>query len=171
MKHQKIQNQLSAYLDNELTSEERRVVDKHLPDCPECMKMLEDFQLNQQQIAGLIHPAPSMKNAVLEIIQETETASKKGILSIVRQWVFRPFTVGATAFSTICLMIALFYMNPAPNPQYDELLEYYFGFQTEDISNNPLKSNVVVPISNQTVDTEEVMEDTDTLFNFYLGEE
>lgn len=171
MKHQKIQNKLSAYLDNELTSDERRVVDKHLTDCPECMKMLEDFQLNQQQIAGLIHPAPSMKNAVLAKIQETEAASKNGILSVVKQWVFRPFTVGATAFSTICLIIALFYVNPAPNPQYDELLEYYFGFQTEEISNNPLKSNVVVPISTQTVDTDESIEDTDPLFNFYLGEE
>lgn len=170
MKHQKIQNQLSAYLDNELTSEERRVVDKHLTDCPECMEMLEDFQLNQQQFAGLIHPAPSMKNAVLAMIQETEEASKKGILSVVRQWVFRPFTVGATAFSTICLIIALFYVNSSPNPQYDELLEYYFGFQTEEISNDPLKSNVVVPLSNQTKDTEETIEDTDSLFNFYLSE-
>lgn len=170
MKHQKIQNQLSAYLDNELTSEERRVVDKHLTDCPECMEMLEDFQLNQQQFAGLIHPAPSMKNAVLAMIQETEEASKKGILSVVRQWVFRPFTVGATAFSTICLIIALFYVNSSPNPQYDELLEYYFGFQTEEISNDPLKSNVVVPLSNQTKEIEETIEDTDSLFNFYLGE-
>ena len=61
-------------------------------------------------------------------------------------------------------------MNPSPNPQYDELLEYYFGFQTEEISNNPLKSNVVVPLSNQTIDSEEIIEDSDALFNFFLSE-
>ena len=171
MKHQKIQNQLSAYFDNELTPQERRMVDKHLLDCQECTEMLEDFQHNQQRISDLIHPAPSMKNAVLAKIHETETSNRKGPLSIIRQWVFRPFTVGATAFSTICLIIALFYVNPTPNPQYDELLEYYFGFQTEEISNNPLKSNVVVPLSDQkTLETEEIIEDSDPLFNFYMNE-
>lgn len=170
MKHHKIQNQLSAYLDNELKPEVRRMVEMHLIDCQDCKDMLEDFQHNRQQISDLIHPAPSMKNAVLAMIQEAETTPRKGLLSIIRQWVFQPFTVGATAFSTICLIIALFYMNPSPNPQYDELLEYYFGFQTEEISNNPLKSNVVVPLSNETIDTEEIIEDSDALFDFFMSE-
>ena len=170
MKHHKIQNQLSAYLDNELKPEARRMVEKHLIDCQECKEMLENFQHNRQQISDLIHPAPSMKNAVLAMIHEAETTKRKGLLSVIKQWVFRPFTVGATAFSTICLIIALFYVNPSPNPQYDELLEYYFGFQTEEISNNPLKSNVVVPLSNQTIDSEEIIEDSDALFNFFLSE-
>ena len=170
MKHHKIQNQLSAYLDNELKPEARRMVEKHLIDCQECKEMLENFQHNRQQISDLIHPAPSMKYTVLAMIHEAETTKRKGLLSVIKQWVFRPFTVGATAFSTICLIIALFYVNPSPNPQYDELLEYYFGFQTEEISNNPLKSNVVVPLSNQTIDSEEIIEDSDALFNFFLSE-
>ena len=170
MKHHKIQNQLSAYLDNELKPEARRMVEMHLIDCQDCKDMLEDFQHNRQQISDLIHPAPSMKNAVLAMIQKVETTPRKGLLSNIRRWVFQPFTVGATAFSTICLIIALFYMNPSPNPQYDELLEYYFGFQTEEISNNPLKSNVVVPLSNETIDTEEIIEDSDALFDYFMSE-
>ena len=170
MKHQKIQDQLSAYLDNELKPEARSLVEKHLIDCQECKEMLEDFQHNRQQISDLIHPAPSMKNAVLAMIHETETNRREGLLSIIKKLAFRPFTVGATAFSTICLIIALFYVNPSPNPQYDELLEYYFGFQTEEITNNPLKSNVVVPLNNQQMDTEEIIEDSVSLFNFYLSE-
>lgn len=170
MKHQKIQNQLSAYLDNELVPEVRSTVEKHLIDCQECKKMLKDFQHNRQQISDLIHPAPSMKNAVLAMIHETEANTRRGLLSIIKKIAFRPFTVGATAFSTICLIIALFYVNPSPNPQYDELLDYYFGFQTEELSNNPLKSNVVVPLNKQTVETEEIVEDSDSLFNFYMSE-
>ena len=81
MKHHKIQNQLSAYLDNELKPEARRIVEKHLIDCQECKEMLEDFQHNRQQISDLIHPAPSMKNTVLAMIHEAETTKRKGLLS------------------------------------------------------------------------------------------
>ena len=88
MKHHKIQNQLSAYLDNELKPEARRMVEMHLIDCQDCKDMLEDFQHNRQQISDLIHPAPSMKNAVLAMIQKVETTPRKGLLSNIRRWVF-----------------------------------------------------------------------------------
>ncbi len=170
MKHQRIQKQLSAYLDNELAPAMHKKVDDHLLDCQECANMLADFKQNRQQIAELVHPAPSMKNAVLAMIHESESAPKKKWLSIFRRWVFRPFTVGATAFSTACLVVAFFIFTYSPAPQYDELLDFYFGVHTEEVANNPLKSNVATPLSNPTTDTEYIDEDAESLLNLYFDD-
>lgn len=170
MKHKRIQKHLSAYLDNELAPATHKKVDDHLRECQECADMLADFKQNQQQIANLVHPAPSMKNAVLAMIRENEAAPREKLLSIFRRWVFRPFTVGATAFSTVCIIVAFFFFTYSPGPQYDELLDYYFGIHTEEITNNPLKSNVTTPVSNPTTDTEYISEDTETLLNLYLDD-
>jgi hypothetical protein len=170
MKHQRIQKHLSAYLDNELAPAIHKKVDDHLRDCQECVDMLADFKENQQRIAELVHPTPSMKNAVLAKIRETETAPQEKFLSIFRRWVFRPFTVGATAFSTVCIIVAFFFFTYSPAPQYDELLDFYFGVHTEEVANNPLKSNVAMPLSDPVTFTEDIGEDTETLLNLYLGD-
>lgn len=170
MKHQRIQKQLSAYLDNELAPAMHKQVDDHLQDCQECADMLADFKQNRQQISQLVHPAPSMKNAVLAMIRETESTPQNKLLAIFKRWIFRPFTVGATAFSTVCFVVAFFIFTYSPAPQYDELLDFYFGVHTEEVTNNPLKSNVATPLSNPTTFTEDMNEDTETLLNLYLGE-
>lgn len=170
MKHQRIQKHLSAYLDNELAPAMRNKVEDHLRDCQKCADMLVDFKQNQHRITELVHPAPSMKNAVLAMIRETDSAPQKKLLSIFRRWVFRPFTVGATAFSTVCIIVAFFILTYSPAPQYDELLDYYFGVHTEEVANNPLKSNVATPLSDSTTFTEDIGEDTETLLNLYLGD-
>ncbi len=172
MKHQHFQKHLSAYLDNELEPVLHEKVNVHVRYCQECADMLADFKENQRLIAELVHPAPSMKNTVLAMIRDTEAALRKNFLQTIRRWVFRPFTVGATAFSTVCFIVAFFFHahthNPAP--QYDELLDFYFGLHTEEVANNPLKSNVATPLSNPETYTEEIGEDTEILLNRYLGD-
>lgn len=172
MKHQHFQKHLSAYLDNELEPVLHEKVNVHVRYCQECADMLADFKENQRLIAELVHPAPSMKNTVLAMIRDTEASPRKNFLQTIRRWVFRPFTVGATAFSTVCFIVAFFFHahthNPAP--QYDELLDFYFGLHTEEVANNPLKSNVATPLSNPETYTEEIGEDTEILLNLYLGD-
>ena len=170
MKHQRIQKHISAYLDNELASVMRKKVDEHLRVCKECTDMLADFKENRGRIAELVHPAPSMKDVVLAKIRETEAVPPNDFLSILRRWVFRPFTVGATAFSTACFILAIFYFSHSQGPQYDELLDFYFEVHTEEVANNPLKSNVTTPLIRSATDTEYIGEDTETLLNLYFGE-
>jgi predicted anti-sigma-YlaC factor YlaD len=170
MKHQHFQKHLSAYLDNELEPVLHEKVNVHVRYCQECADMLADFKENQRLIAELVHPAPSMKNTVLAMIRDTEAAPRKNLLQTIRRWVFRPFTVGATAFSTFCFIVAFFLYTHNPAPQYDELLDFYFGLHTEEVANNPLKSNVATPLSNPETYTEEIGEDTEILLNLYLGD-
>ena len=172
MKHQHFQKHLSAYLDNELEPVLHEKVNVHVRYCQECADMLAGFKENQRLIAELVHPAPSMKNTVLAMIRDTEAAPRKNFLQTIRRWVFRPFTVGATAFSTVCFIVAFFFYTHThnPAPQYDELLDFYFGLHTEEVANNPLKSNVATPLSNPETYTEEIGEDTEILLNQYLGD-
>ena len=66
MNHKRIQDNLSAYLDNELTPSRHKQVEAHLRSCEECSDMLSAFQQNRQMVADLSHPAPStLKDAVM----------------------------------------------------------------------------------------------------------
>ncbi len=170
MKHQRIQKHLSAYFDNELSPDLRKKMSDHLRVCQECTDMLADFKVNKGRIAELVHPVPSMKDVVLAKIRDTEASSRDNFLSTIKRWVFRPFTVGATAFSTVCLIIALFYYPSSPSPQYDELLDFYFEVHTEEVANNPLKSNVATPLNTPTSDAEDFGEGTDTLLDLFFDE-
>ena len=172
MKHHRIQKHLSAYLDNELAPVLRNKVEVHLSTCEDCACMLEDFKGNRQQIAGLVGPAPSMKHAVLAKIRAAETAQRSTFIHVFKRWVFRPFTVGATAFSTLCFIFAFFYFSSTPAPQYDELVDFYFGVHTEEVANNPLKSNFATPLSIPATDsdTEDFGEGTDSLLDIYFSD-
>lgn len=70
MKHQRIQNALSAYLDNELTASMQKQVEAHLQSCQECTDMLAAFQQNSNRIKGFVHPAPPIKDMVMAKIHE-----------------------------------------------------------------------------------------------------
>ena len=49
MNHLRIQNALSAYLDNELNASMHKQVEMHLQSCQECADMLAAFPAKQQQ--------------------------------------------------------------------------------------------------------------------------
>lgn len=168
MKHHRIQKHLSAYLDNELTSVLQKRVDNHIRVCQECKDMLADFKVNRELIAELVQPAPSMKDAVLAKIREIGNAPQENLLSTLRRWVFRPITVGTTAFSTVCLVVALYFFTYTPSPQYDELIDFYFGVHTREVADNPLKSNVATPLNTPVTDTEDFGEETDTLLDIFF---
>lgn len=170
MKHQRIQKHLSAYLDNELAPVLRKRVEDHLRTCEECADMIADFKANRQQIADLVHPAPSMKQSVLTKIRDAEACSRTTLFHIFKRWVFRPFTVGATAFSTLCFIFAFIFFSSTPAPQYDELIDFYFGVHTEEVVDNPLKSNVATPLNAPATETEDFDEETETLLDIYISD-
>ena len=170
MKHQSIQKNLSAYLDNELAPPLHEKVKVHLQECEECKMLLADFRENQQRIANLVHPVPSMKDVILTKIHEMDALPREKIVSVFKRWVFRPFTVGATAFSTVCIIVALFFFTYSPAPQSDSLVDFYFGLQSEHADHSPLKSNVASPITDPATYAEDFSEDTETLLNLYLGD-
>lgn len=67
---------LSAYLDNELDSDDRRRVCAHLADCPSCLKELDRLQNTKKLISGLgkREPAPFFETRLISRIRERESA-------------------------------------------------------------------------------------------------
>ena len=66
MNHRQIQDELSAYLDNELAPAVREQVEAHLRSCDECSEMLSAFQENRQMVANIAHPVPAtLKETVM----------------------------------------------------------------------------------------------------------
>ena len=69
--HEQIQDELSAYLDNELAPDTRTRIAAHLRTCDDCSNMLTAFQRNREQIRGLEHRAPaSIQHAVMAQIRQ-----------------------------------------------------------------------------------------------------
>ena len=152
--HEELQNDVSAYLDNELASDRQARVEAHLDSCNECSDMIAAFQQNRARIKSLEHPAPSsIQTAVMAQIREQEAKTTVEVPSRtlrrpdIRRWLpdfgrwfLRPVTAGATGLLTLVLILGALYFYPTA-PQYDETLDFYFGLHTEQLTDNPLNLN------------------------------
>lgn len=176
--HEQLQDELSAYLDNELAPAMRERVEVHLHSCDECSDMLTAFQQNREQIKGLEHQVPSsIQNAVMaQIRQQAVAASTEkstatlqlpdigGWLLDFGRWFLRPVTAGATGILTLALILGALYFYPAA-PQYDETLDFYYGLHTEQLTDYPLSLN------GNNIQPEEPLEsggDDELFLNLYL---
>ena len=185
MNHQRIQNELSAYLDDELSPAKHEQVAAHLRGCAECQQMFKAFQRNRRRIAGIKRPVPPIKDAVMariregEVLQPVPVPQRLGILirdaALALQslkgtmhWFFRPITAGAGAVLTLALIVGCLYLYPT-GTHYEEALDFYFGIHAEQVSGSPLRSNVGTPLSSDTTGSIATV-DAAELFELYLEE-
>lgn len=181
--HTQFQEELSAYLDNELVPAMRDRIETHLHSCDECSDLLAAFHQNRERIKSLEHPAPSsIENAVMAKIRQQadkEESVRAGWIPDIRRWMpdlgrwfFRPVTVGATGILTLVLILGALYFYPTA-PQHEETLDFYFGLYTEQLEDNPLKSNVSTPLSPTQTEESVIVEaadDIEQILDLYLGD-
>lgn len=176
--HNRIQNQISAYLDDELSPEQRTIVETHLSECHECAEILADFQQNRQWMGALTHEAPPIADLVLPQLADRGAARRKLFPSFgeLWDWVCRPAISGVGALVTVGLVLTLVYFNlmmPGSKDTYSsDSLDFYLTVHTEDTAYNPLYSYAVT--DSFGVDTnipETTIEDnTDLLLEVHLGD-
>ena len=151
--HEQLQEDLSAYFDNELAPDKQKRIEAHLHTCEECSELLGTFQRNSERIKGLEHPAPSViQTAVMAQIREqaaeanVEASVEKPSRTLrfpdigrwlpdFGRWFLRPVTAGATGILTLALILGALYFYPSA-PQYEETLDFYFGLHTEQLTLN-----------------------------------
>ena len=179
--HEQLQEDLSAYFDNELAPDSQKRIEAHLHTCEECSDLLVTFQRNRERIKGLEHRAPlSIQTAVMTQIREqaaqtnTEKSSRTLRLPNIRRWLpdfgrwfLRPVTAGATGILTLVLILGALYFYPT-TPQYDETLDFYYGLYTEQLEDNPLKSNVGSPLSLESLPPETIEEAEEQVLDFFV---
>ena len=183
--HTQFQDDLSAYLDDELAPVKRDRIEAHLHSCDECSDMLAAFRQNRERIKVNQHLAPSsMESAVMAKIRQQAAQTRKEksthnrwIPDIKRwipdlgRWFFRPVTAGATGVLTLVLILgALYFYNPN-GAQYEETLDFYFGLHTEQLVDNTFDSNVGVSFSTTSSEDAlptETTDDAELFLNLYL---
>ncbi|MYB01622.1 hypothetical protein F4X90_18395 [Candidatus Poribacteria bacterium] len=184
--HTQFQDELSAYLDDELAPAMRQRIQTHLHACNECSEMLSAFRENRERVNGLEQPAPSSihDTVMAKIRQQTadvhaeEATPTRWLSDIGRwfpdlgRWFFRPVTAGATGILTLALILGALYFSPTA-PQYEETFDLYFGLYTEQFEDNPLKSNVVKPINSTLIADGDgaitgTVDDADLFLDLYL---
>ncbi len=189
MNHQRIQNELSAYLDDELSPATQEQVAAHLRGCTECRQLLATFQRNRRHIAALARPVPPIKAAVMTqvraqaalppvtVSQRIGILFRNAVLSLregaqalkkTKPWVFQPITAGASAVLTLALTVGFLYLYPT-GTHYEEALDFYFGLHTEQVADSPLSSNVGTPLSSDMINPIDTLDDAE-LFDLYLEE-
>ncbi len=98
---------ISAYIDNELTENERQLVEEHLFDCPECFAILNDFMMLKNDILQTyrsIEAPDTVEDVVLHAIR-TLVPSKP---TRKRYWLFVPLLSSLLFFAIIFLFIGPF---------------------------------------------------------------
>lgn len=191
MDHERIQKELSAYLDDELSPAKQEQVAAHLRGCAECQQMFNAFKRNRRRIAGIKPTVPPIREAVMariragEVLQPVPVSQRFGILirdaalalqslNRTRHWFFRPITAGASAVLTLAFIVGFLYLYPTGS-HYEDALDFYFGIHAEQVSGSPLRSNVGTPLSRgttgsiATVATVATVDDAE-LFELYLEE-
>ena len=172
MSHSRIQKQLSAYLDDQLSPESRTQVETHLNTCDECVDMLSDFQQNRQSISALRHEAPPIAELVLPQLPDRGPVRRSFLPSIeeIRQWFFRPVMGGTFAVVSAGLLLALVYFNLTPTS--DDLLDLYLSEHTQysvyystqsDEATDSIDANGIPSPTN-------VEDDTNFFLAVYLGD-
>ncbi|MDE0300097.1 MAG: zf-HC2 domain-containing protein [Candidatus Poribacteria bacterium] len=171
MSHKRIQNQLSAYLDDQLSPENRARIEAHLNTCDECVEMLSDFRRNRQCFGALKHEAPPIADLVLPQLSDRGPVRRRLLPSAeeFRRWFFRPVTGGTFAVVSACLLFALVYLNLTPTS--DDSLDLYLSEHTRYsvYSTRSEDANDSIDL-NGAQSTTNVEEDTDFLLEVFLGE-
>ena len=182
--HTQFQDELSAYLDNELAPAMRDRIEAHLHSCGECSEMLATFRQNRAQIKALEHPAPSsMADTVMAKIRQQaaqtrkEESARAGWIPDIGRWIpdlgrwfFRPVTAGATGVLTLALILGALYFYPTGS-QYEETLDFYFGLHTEQLVDNTFEPNIGISFSTTASEdslSTETADDTELFLNLYL---
>ena len=176
--HNRIQNQLSAYLDDELSPEQRISIEEHLSECHECAEILADFQQNRQSIGALTHEAPPIADLVLPQLADRGPVRQRVLPTFgeLWDWVCRPAISGVGALAMVGLVLALVYFNmmmPSPeDTSTSDPLDFYLTMHTEDAAHNPLYSYTVVDsLGADTAISDTAVEDsTDLLLEVHLGD-
>jgi predicted anti-sigma-YlaC factor YlaD len=90
---------VSAYLDNELSDNDRQAVNDHLQSCQQCNQLVEELQHVQSEVMGLFHDvhAPAgLENKVLAKINQ-KSPIRSGI-----------FTIG---ISLLCMFTVIYFFG------------------------------------------------------------
>jgi len=187
MLHNRIQKQLSAYLDDELSPRQRRRVEKHLLGCEECSLLLQEFLETGDSIASLRQTAPEDLWFAINAKSGGISSDSRGPLATGRRWtweriypIMKPAAVViGIALVVLSIFIRTFLHKPSEiSPEYTQM-DVYLTAHTQYYSQKILALDPALNWVQQNSDTESTQQnqqsayssDLDFYLSVYLGED
>ena len=170
MKHRRIQKLLSAYIDDELTQQEREAIKVHIHTCGECTKILSELKRNSQRIADLQQPAPPgiWETVQEQIVSGQRAKDRSNSRRIWHRWIFRPVPAVAGTIVLACLVLGLIYFSPNQN-YHDDPIDLYVAIHTDYGMDNFGAQYTVVNQPFEITDTE-FQEETEIFLDAHFGD-
>jgi len=113
MDHESIRNKLSAYLDGDVTSEEKSRIEEHLAECAACRETFQELKKTVRHLRNLgeLEPPPWLAARIMTRVRE-EAGREKGLL---RRLLSAPlcWRISVEAVALVCLSVTgyLVYRN------------------------------------------------------------
>ncbi|MFC2160659.1 anti-sigma factor family protein [Acidobacteriota bacterium] len=98
---------ISEYIDNELNSAEKQLLEKHLDGCSECQRLYEDFKKIKADAEGLAEFSPSGQTwfKIASGIKEKQKGTVRQKRDRLRRFVFSPHSLGWIVSAGLFLVI------------------------------------------------------------------
>lgn len=187
MIHKRIQRQLSAYLDDELSQRRRQRVDKHLRICEECSSLLAEIRETSDSVASLRQTAPGDLWFALNARLENISPHSQTPLAIGRRWTWEriyPIVKPAAAIIGIALIVGfislrVFLHKPSEVSSEYTQMDVYLTAHTQYYSQKMLAPDEVINLEQQNIDTtateqnqqSDYSSELDFYLSVYLGED
>lgn len=124
----RILKKLSAYVDNEVSEQERRVISEHLKTCPRCQAELEQLLQISRSLDTVEHVetppyfVPHLKQKL------ADRQSERGIRFPFIEWIKR---ATIPAFTAVCIVLALITGSSLGKTLYQTQVERIEAQETE----------------------------------------
>ena len=182
MLHNQMQKQLSAYLDDELSTKKRQRVKQHLLVCEECSSLLHELREMSDGVASLRQTAPEdLWFAISAQLEDASPDYSQRTLMTERRWAWRRIhpiikpvavTIGI-ALVALGVFIQIFLRGPSEiSPEYTQM-DAYLTAHAQYYSQNMLAPDPTFSLSQQQADTasnqQALQTDYDSEVDFYLS--
>ena len=200
MLHKRIQKQLSAYLDNELSQRRRQRVENHLQICEECSSLLAELRETSDSVASLRQTASEDLCFALNARSESSTPASQTpletgwrgawerIYPIVKPAVtgikIPAYGIKIPAYIVIALIVGfisfqIFLHKPSEVSSEYTQMDVYLTAHTQYYSQKMLAPDEVINLEQQDIDTTSTEQnqqsdygsELDFYLSVYLGED
>jgi hypothetical protein len=121
MKHAEVRQRLSAYLDGEVTDEEKVLIEEHLGSCPACASEVKELTktIGHVKDIGEVEPPPWMARQIMTRVRE-EAGLKRGILRRLFFPLHIKLPIEAVALVLVTMSAYLVYRTEEPQVRLGE---------------------------------------------------
>ena len=120
MECKEIEDKLSSYIDNQLSSEERMIVAEHLKECSKCSLVMEELKKTVAHIQTIeeTEPPPWLEQKIMSKVRE-EAEQKQGMLH--KLFFPRRLKIPLQAAATIAIAVTAFFTFRAIEPEVEKV--------------------------------------------------